>query len=235
MTGKTKKRSKSRKKSTKKLVHQIYGIFDDGIPLKDIPIFYENVTKTKKFCKENNYTYKMWNLAKCVKLIQTHYPKYMKLWNSFTLPIQKADFVRYCILHKYGGIYIDCDIHPLKSLDELFKKDYFFVTWHDDKKKLPYNAVMGSQQNEEIFVEIMKHCEESFKKASKQEIYKIWKGRFVFQTTGHRMLQRVLEKHKVNKKKYVLDILRIKKKDGKIISGKNPYFEDSNASVWFNK
>ena len=236
MPRKTKKKSK--KKSVKRenrVVHQIYGIFDDGIPLKDIPVFYENVQATKKFCKKEGYQYKMWNLATCVKVIKTYYPEYLSLWNAFPLPIQRADFVRYCILYKYGGIYVDCDIHPLRSLNDLFQKDYFFVTWHNDTKKLPYNAVMGSQKGESIFVEIMKHCEESFKKASKQKIYKTWKGRFVFQTTGHRMLDRVLKKEKVNKKKYVLDILRVKSKDGKIITARNPYFEDSNASVWFDK
>ena len=145
----------------------------------------------------------------------------------------KADFWRVCILYKYGGIYIDCDIHPLRDLDELFKKDYFFVTWHNDKKKLPYNAVIGSQKNQDIFLKIMKHSEESYHKVSKKKIYKTWKGRFVFQTTGHMMLNRVLKSEKINKKKYVLDILRIKSKSGKVVSGKNPYFEDSNASVWF--
>ena len=48
------------------------------------------------------------------------------------------------------------------------------------------------------------------------------------------MLERVLKKEKINKKNYVLDILRVKNKKGKIVSGNNPYFEDSNASVWFN-
>ena len=45
------KKTIKRDKNTKKLVHQIYGIFDDGIPLKDIRVFYENVQKTKEFCK----------------------------------------------------------------------------------------------------------------------------------------------------------------------------------------
>ena len=231
---KTKKRSKSRKKVTKKLVHQIYGIFDDGIPLKDIDVFYENVMKTKKFCKKKGYEYKMWDLKKCNSLINRYFSEYKGLWNNFRLPIQRADFIRYCILYKYGGIYIDCDIHPLRDLDKLFKRDYFFVTWHDDKKRLPYNAVMGSQKDQDIFVDIMKHCEESYHKLSKKDIYKTWKGRFVFQTTGHRMLDRVLKRGKVNKKKYVLDILRVKSKSGKVVSGKNPYFEDSNASVWYD-
>ena len=95
----------------------------------------------------------MWNLKQCIDLVEKYYPQYLTLWNDFTLPIKRADFIRYCILHKYGGIYIDCDIHPLRSLDDLFKKDYFFVTWHDDKKKLPYNAVMGSKPKQKIFIE----------------------------------------------------------------------------------
>lgn len=232
------KKKKSKKtikkdKKTKKLVHQIYGIFDDGIPLKDIPIFYENVQKTKSFCKSKGYQYKMWNLKQCIDLVNKYYPQYLDLWNNFTLPIQRADFIRYCILHKYGGIYIDCDIHPLRSLDDLFKKDYFFVTWHDDKNKLPYNAVMGSKPKQKIFLEICEESKNSFYEKSKQKIYQTWKGRFVFQTTGHRMLERVLQKH--NMKDKVLDILRVKTKSGKIVSGKNPYFEDDNASVWFKK
>jgi len=231
---KIKKRKKTiQRKKTIKKVHQIYGIFDDGIPLKDIPVFYENVKKTKSLCNKLGYQYKMWNLASCSKLIKDYYPEYLSLWNDFTIPIQRADFVRYCILHKYGGIYVDCDVKPLRSLNSLFKKDYFFVTWHDDKLRLPYNAVMGSQPGNNIYREIMKHCEESFRSKVREPIYAKWKGRFVFQTTGHRMLERVLKKEKVDKDKYVLDILAVKSKGSKIISGKNPYFEDSNASVWF--
>ena len=230
MPKKTKKRTKQTKgNKIKKLVHQIYGVFDDGIPLKDIPVFYVNVQKTKSFCKKQGYSYKMWNLSKCIKLIKDHYPEYLSLWNAFPLPIQRADFIRYLILYKYGGIYIDCDIHPLRSLDKLFQKDYFFATWNDDRKRLPYNAVMGSQKGEEIFLEIAEECKRSFYQKRKNPIYNTWKGRFVFQTTGHRMLERVLKK----KKDHVLDILRIKTGTGKIVEGKNPYFEDNNASVWF--
>jgi len=214
-----------------RLVHQIYGIFDDGIPLKDIPIFYDNVKKTKVFCKKQGYEYEMWDLKKCVELVKKDFPQYLALWKAFTLPIQRADFIRYLILYKHGGIYVDCDIHPLKSLDDLFKKDYFFVTWHDDKQKLPYNAVMGSKKGEKLFLEIAEESKSSFYEKVKDPIYKKWKGRFVFQTTGHRMLERVLKKN--NAKDHVLDVLRVKTKDNRTVEGDNPYFEDDNASVWF--
>ena len=69
---KRKKKSKSRKKS-EKIVHQVYGIFDDGVPLEDIDVFYENVTKTEKFCTEKGYEYKMWDLKKCNSLISKYF------------------------------------------------------------------------------------------------------------------------------------------------------------------
>ena len=60
---------------------------------------------------------------------------------------------------------------------------------------------------------------------------KKWKGRFVFQTTGHYMLQRVL---KNKSKKNILNIMKIHNKSGKIVQGPNPLFEDANASVWYD-
>ena len=78
----------------------------------------------------------------------------------------------------------------------------------------------------------MEHSRESFHKLSKKEIYKTWKGRFVFQTTGHFMLQRVLKKNKI---KGYLDIVKIHTKEGKIVQGSNPLFEDTSASVWYDK
>jgi mannosyltransferase OCH1-like enzyme len=226
-----------KKDNINKSVHQVYGIFDDGVPLKDINVFYKNVLKTKAFCKKYNLKYKMWDLKSCTKLINTHFKSYKGLWGDFIkgptgAPIMRADFIRYCILYKYGGIYIDCDIHPIKKIDHLFSKDYFFVRWNDDKKNLPYNAVMGGKKNEHIYKEIMEHCKESFYEKRKQSIYKKWKGRFVFQTTGHYMIHRVLKKNKVPLSN-ILDVLKIHTKSGKVVQGTNPLFEDANASMWF--
>ena len=229
MPKKTKR--KSRRSTNKKVIHQVYGVFDDGVPLKDIPVFYENVKLTKQFCKKYKIRHKMWNFKKCNHLINTHFKQYKKLWNDFSLPIQKADFIRYCILYHEGGIYVDCDIHPIGNIDHLFQKDHFFVTWADDKKNLPYNAVLGSHKKTELYKDILEHCEESYYLKAKKDIYKKWKGRFVFQTTGHYMLQRVL---KNKSKKNILNIMKIHTKSGKIVQGPKPLFEDNNASMWYS-
>ena len=226
--------SKSIKKDNiNKIIHQVYGIFDDGVPLEKIDVFATNVEKTKDFCIEHDIKHIMWDLKKSTELINTDFPQYKKLWNDFSVPIMRADFIRYCILYKYGGIYVDCDIHPIENIDHLFLKEYFFVRWNDDKKKLPYNAILGGQKGEPIYDEIMKHCKESYYEKKKQPIYKQWKGRLVFQTTGHYMLQRVIKKNKVPLSN-ILDIIKIHAKSGKTVQGSNPLFEDSNASTWFS-
>lgn len=210
------------------MIHQIYGIFNDGINLVEIPVFKKNVQRTKQFCKENNYHYKMWNLKDCEELVVEKYPEYICLWSEFRYPIQKADFIRYLILHQYGGWYVDCDVYPIQNLDSLKGFAECFTTWSDDVQKKPYNAVMYSSKNNPLFIEIMKEVEKRVieKQAIKQ--YDTWKGRLVFQTTSHRMLASVVPKSSIHE-------LMLVHNEGKgiYISADNPYFYDENISSWF--
>ena len=65
----------------------------------------------------------------------------------------RIDFGRYLILWNYGGIYVDLDICIIKnkSIKKLFDKEYFFVKWADDKRSLPYNAVLGTQKETDLY------------------------------------------------------------------------------------
>jgi len=232
-----------REKTINMTVHQIYGIFDDGIPLKDIPVFKENVDKTVEFCdRYDDVNYKMWDLKQCNKLVKQHFSEYSTTWATLKKkpskgrsanPIMAADFIRYCILYHEGGIYIDCDVHPIRDIRYLFKKPYFFVRWANDKRNLPYNAILGSTKAHPLYGEILEEVKRSYREKSKKTIYKRWKGRFIFQVTGHYMLQRVIRNYPVPLKN-ILNILRIHTKSGKIIQGPKPVFEDSNASMWYS-
>lgn len=218
------------------MIHQVYGIFDDGIFLSDIPIFQDNVDATKEFCKKHNYEYKLWDLKDCEKLIQEDYSEYQDLWNDFRYAIQRADFIRYCILHKYGGIYIDCDIRPMKDLQEIFQARQYFVYWADDEKRKPYNAIMGSQKGNNLFLDIMKQSKHDFYEKRNIKSYDTWVGRFIFQTTGHNMLDRVMRKNNIDKDKFFHDVLYIKNIDkGYDVGDVNTaLFYDANASLWYD-
>ena len=194
-----------------KLVHQIYGIFDDGVLLKDIKEYKGAVDQTELYCLMNNIEYKMWSK------------------NEFRYDIQRADFIRYIILYEYGGIYIDCDVIFLKNClpYDLFDREYFFVK----SMGVIYNAIIGSKKHNNIFKLILNEIEMSIYK-QEEEIYKTWKGRLVFQTTGQSMLKRVLK----NDKHILTNIIETynpkKKIDYKNIDA---YFLDYNASIWYEQ
>ena len=236
-----------------RIIHQVYGTFEDNVDINDIPLYATQVSKTRQFCETHNIDYKIWGSQECRELLNK-YPQYsLKLrWpsvcrnrsvdilkerpdlvekmNNFREKVMRADFIRYLILFDQGGLYVDCDISPIHSIDELLHKNEFFVRWNNDKRELPYNAVLGSVKNSNLYSNIIQHLIQSYQEKSQMEIYNKWKGRFVFQTTGHYMLQRVLKKYPQTER---LDILKIHNKKGEVIQGTNPLFEDYNVSYWF--
>ena len=216
-------------------IHQVFWSFtaqgaSSGKELNDIPKFKEYTMKTQQFANHYGYEYKLWSLKDCEELIVEYFPQYINLWTDFRYDIQRCDFIRYLILFIEGGWYLDCDTHPLQDMKPLENNNQVFTTWSIDKNKLPYNAVMGSTDRNPLFLKIMKSVERRTYEKQNMEIYKSWKGRLVFQTTGHWMLKQHVAKEDI------YDLLTVFNEKKKInCSSHNPYFHDSNISSWWGK
>tara|TARA_R110000787_G_scaffold58558_2_gene133298 strand:- start:137 stop:802 length:666 start_codon:yes stop_codon:yes gene_type:complete len=211
-----------------KSIHQVFWNFK-GKELHEIPVFKKNVGRTKQFCKEHNYQYKMWSLKDCEELIVEKYPEYICLWSEFRFDIQRCDFIRYLILHQYGGWYVDCDAYPIQNLESISNHREVFSVFNDDKKRHPCNAEMGSVFQNELFIKISDEVEKRVieKQAIKQ--YDAWKGRLVFQTTGHWMLASVVPKTSLH------DILLVHNEKKKLYTtSPNPYFYENCVSLWYD-
>ena len=102
-----------------KLIHQTWK--EDKVPKE-----WEGAQKS---CidahKEGNYTYKLWTDEQGLKLIRDEYPWFLPTYVSYPHAIQRVDAVRYFILHKYGGIYIDLDMGCNREL--AFMREYGFT------------------------------------------------------------------------------------------------------------
>lgn len=61
-----------------------------------------------------------WTDENSQEFLQKNYPWFLKAWHSYKTYVQKADALRYFVLHFYGGIFLDMDLHCLHRLDELF-------------------------------------------------------------------------------------------------------------------
>ena len=95
-----------------------------------MPEYIEN----QRFLQENNpnYSYKFYSASERKNFIGANYEsKILNLYNSIDLkyPAAQADFFRYLVIYKIGGIYLDIDSTILKPLESIINKtDRFIVS-----------------------------------------------------------------------------------------------------------
>jgi len=99
-----------------------------------------------------------------------HHPKWnIKIWGDEDIPSfnminrvaydavpnmgAKSDILRYEILYKYGGVYVDTDFECIKPLDDLLYLDFFGGGWSTTTPCLA-NGLMGCKSNN-AFLEIV--------------------------------------------------------------------------------
>ena len=195
------------------IIHQIFGLLGDDMP----DLFKTLIPKITDFSTRNNYKYIFWNKVMCDELVKFHYPQYEELYNNVKYPIMKVDIVRFLILHRYGGIYIDMDCIPvIKKL----KVSDFVVAYKKGLKREHYEMeILQSKKNNYLLLEFLNYVKEQIIEKDKIEIYKTWKARYVYHTTGPYSLTRFLKKNKINPDKYIINEPDLKTKSLNILGG----------------
>ncbi|KAF4969426.1 hypothetical protein FSARC_3357 [Fusarium sarcochroum] len=66
---------------------------------------------SQKSCLEaySDYEYKLWTDELAREFLSAEYPWFLETWDNYPFPIQRADAIRYFVLHHYGGLYLDMD------------------------------------------------------------------------------------------------------------------------------
>jgi len=63
--------------------------------------------------------YMLWTDLSSRNFIAEYYPWFLETFDGYKYNIQRADAIRYFVLHHFGGIYIDLDIGCLRRMDPL--------------------------------------------------------------------------------------------------------------------
>jgi mannosyltransferase OCH1-like enzyme len=79
----------------------------------------KNIESFKKYCPD--YDIKIWYIDEVDNMIKNNLPEFYDTYQNITPWISKCDFVRFCIIYLYGGVYSDCDFYCMKSLNGLLK------------------------------------------------------------------------------------------------------------------
>ena len=65
--------------------------------------------------------YRFYDDAGCRDLVAREFPQYLDCYDRFLYPIQRADFFRYLVVYRYGGLYADIDMECLQPFDRFFE------------------------------------------------------------------------------------------------------------------
>jgi len=168
-----------------KIIHQIY--FDpSGVP--------ENLLILSQTWEDKHpdWEYRFWNERSIGQFMESNYQELIPLFHSFPLDVQRWDFVRYLILYRFGGLYVDLDYECIEPLDTLLWNTSCCMglepSSHAIYKSMPFiigNALMASVPKHEFINQIIKNisseCGENYE----------YKARKVLETTGSFMINRV--------------------------------------------
>lgn len=183
-----------------KIIHQTWKHDKDLPKIESFEAMPPDFQESYKSWKVNHPTwqYIYWTDEMNRKLIEEDFPWFLSYYDNFQYNIQRADAIRYFILYKYGGIYVDLDEKSTNPIDPIIDEmnrngdqlgfvkstlgNYFsFSNWF----------MISSKENpfwKSVWIEIMKP-------------YKHFTKHFtVINSAGPGMLSRVIKREKVEYK-----------------------------------
>jgi mannosyltransferase OCH1-like enzyme len=100
-----------------KILHQTWK--DNNVP--------EHLLSFVSSWKSNHpaWNYILWTDEMNRNFIADQYPEFLPQYDAYPANIQRVDAVRYFILQKMGGVFIDLDFECLKSIDPLVENQSF--------------------------------------------------------------------------------------------------------------
>lgn len=184
-----------------KIIHQIWSGIDEPLPAH----FKELGETWKRDYPE--WEYEFWDNDRMNQFIQDFYPQYQEAYNKFPHNIQRWDAVRYLILDKMGGIYVDFDYESIKPLNEVLKEKTCCFASEPiehlaifERNTYINNALMASAPEHPFMNEIIQKV---FVLEIKNQKYTD-KMEEVLNTTGPIMLSNLLEQSKCKNEVFIL-------------------------------
>ena len=114
-----------------KIIHQTWNT--DEIPKK----WMHFVNRVQEL--NPDWKYKLWTDDNNDAFVKSEYPDFFDIFKGFSRNIMRADVIRYLIMYKIGGVYLDLDYEVLKPFD-----------FRNHKIVLPLNRSVeyGDEKNE---------------------------------------------------------------------------------------
>ncbi len=100
------------------------------------------------------WKYHLWTDEDNLAFVRTEFPDFLDVFVSLPKPIMRADVIRYLLMYKLGGLYLDTDYEMLKPFDLLHEQAV--LPWESSRKPVPggdllCNCIFASEPGHPIF------------------------------------------------------------------------------------
>lgn len=208
-----------------KIPYLIFQTWSSHIVPKDMYfIILENLQKNK------NFDYYLFDDLDCEKFISENFDiSILQTFKNLIPGAYKADLWRYCILYKYGGIYLDIKFKIITDLKNLIEKhnETIFVKdlYIENQPNNIYQGFIMSEPNLDIYMQTINKINDN----TKNNFY----GDNVLDPTGPRLFGDIIVKNKLeNLIKLDFDYPKIDKdEDGNLIG--RHVIKDKRSNILF--
>jgi len=90
------------------------------------------------------WEYKLWTDEDNLALVKEHYPQLLAIYQGVARPIMRVDMIRYMIMDRFGGLYLDLDYEFLRPYNFTVYKLVLPRESADDAEPYVGNAVFAS-------------------------------------------------------------------------------------------
>lgn len=115
-----------------------------------------------------DWEYRLWTDDAGEDFVARHYPDFLATFQNYPYGIQRADAIRYLVLHHHGGVYADLDYECLRPLDPLLRDHTAVIGLEPDAhaafSKVDHmlcNALMASEPGHPFMAAVIRHLQEA--------------------------------------------------------------------------
>jgi hypothetical protein len=102
-----------------------------------------------------SWEHRLWTDAESRPFVERRYPGLLSLYDSYSYPVQRADVLRYMLLHHFGGAYADMDLECLRPIDPLISGQRAVLARAPPGEWTLNNAFMAAEPGHPVLDEIL--------------------------------------------------------------------------------
>ena len=147
---------------------------NDGPPARYVRLGYP-----RRFQELNpDFLYYFWNNARVNELFREEpYAEYYEFYRNLQHLIERCDFARLVVLHKYGGFYFDLDVEPHQPIPEEHRRREVLLvrepvehTSYPPVDDLLCNGILASTPGHPFWIELMEYIRRHYQRGGSDRV-----------------------------------------------------------------